>query len=251
MRLAVSPLLLATVLLAGCASSADKDFKRNVAEANFKLGIGYMQSGHLEVAAEKLLKALQYDDDYPEAHNALGVLYEEMREYSPATDHYQRAISLKPDYTLAKLNYARLLCTGEPVRTAEGEAEFRRIAADPANAGATAADAYAGLASCALKRDDLEQAEAALRQSLDSDPSNASALYDLAQLNQRRGNTLQGRAFLQRFHSRSRATAQSLWLGILIESSPQGDAQLRQQYANTLATQYPNSDEARRLKQPQ
>ena len=58
MRLAVSPLLLATVLLAGCASSADKDFKRNVAEANFKLGIGYMQSGHLEVAAEKLLKAL-------------------------------------------------------------------------------------------------------------------------------------------------------------------------------------------------
>ena len=103
MRRTAKPTTLLLALLLGACASSERQFQDNAAEANFKLGIGYMQSGHLEVAAEKLLKALQYDDDYPEAHNALGVLYEEMREYSPATDHYQRAISLKPDYTLANL----------------------------------------------------------------------------------------------------------------------------------------------------
>ena len=66
------PALSLTLLLAACAT--DKDFNKDVAEANFKLGIGYMQSGHFEVATEKLLKSLQFDDDNAEAHNALACL---------------------------------------------------------------------------------------------------------------------------------------------------------------------------------
>ena len=138
------PALSLALLLAACAT--EKDFNKSVAEANFKLGIGYMQSGHFEVATEKLLKSLQFDDTNPEAHNALAVLYEEIREYGPAETHYKRAIELKSDYTLAKINYARLLCNHPPTRIAEGEAQFQAIAADPANAGVTAADAYVGLA---------------------------------------------------------------------------------------------------------
>ena len=68
--------LFLTLLVAACASTQEREFNDNVAEANFKLGIGYMQSGHFEVATEKLLKALQFKDNYPEAHNAIAVLYE-------------------------------------------------------------------------------------------------------------------------------------------------------------------------------
>lgn len=243
--------LLLALWLAACASTDEKNFRKDVAEANFKLGIGYMQSGHLDVATEKLLKALQYDDDYPEAHNAIAVLYEEIREYNPAEHHYKRAIELKSDYTLAKLNYARFLCIREPTRAAEGESEFQRIAGDPVNAGATAAEAYVGLALCARKREDSGQAETWLRKALESNPNNTTALFELAQISQIQNKTLQGRAFLQRYHAQTRPAPQSLWLGILIESAQDGDPQLRREYATLLLSQFPNSDEARRLKKPE
>lgn len=247
-RLAKLAILTLALLLGACASS-ERDFKDNVAEANFKLGIGYMQSGHYEVAAEKLLKSLQFDENSPEAHNAIAILYEEMREYGPAETHFKRAIELKPDYTLTKLNYARFLCTREPVRTAEGEAELQKVAADPANAGATAADAYAGLATCARKRNDSAQAETWLRKALELNPNNTSALLDLAELSQNQGKTLQARAFLQRYHAQTRPTPQSLWLGIAVEQASDGDPQLRREYGVLLLSQFPNSDQARRLKQ--
>lgn len=252
MRPPLEPTVLSlTLLLAACASTRDSEFKENVSEANFKLGVGYMQSGHLDVATEKLLKALQYNDNYPEAHNAIAVLYEELREYGPAETHFKRAIELKPDYTLARLNHARLLCTREPVRTAEGESEFQKIAADQANAGATAADAYAGLGLCARRRNDPAQAETWLRKALEQNPNNTTALYEMAELSQTQGKALQGRAFLQRYHAQTRPTPQSLWLGVTIESSPDGDPLLRREYGVVLTSQFPNSDEARRLKQPQ
>ena len=243
--------LFLALLLGACASTKEQEFNDNVAEANFKLGIGYMQSGHFEVATEKLLKALQFKDNYPEAHNAIGVLYEEIREYGPAESHYKRAIDLKPDYTLTRLNYARFLCLREPVRTAEGESEFQRIIADPANAGASASDGYTGLALCARQRNDPAQAETWLRQALEINPNNTSALFEMARLSQTQGKTLQARAFLQRYHSQSRPTLQSLWLGITIESSQEGDPLLHRDYKAVLVAQFPNSDEARRLKQPE
>lgn len=253
MRLSTHPslTLAATLLLAACAGTQERAFNENVAEANFKLGVGYMQSGHFEVATEKLLKALQFKDNYPEAHNAIAVLYEEIREYGPAGNHYKKAIDLKPDYTLARLNYARFLCLREPVRTAEGESEFQSIIADPVNAGANASEAYAGLALCARQRNDPVQAETWLRQALELNPNNASALFELARLSQTQGKTLQARAFLQRYHSQSRPTLQSLWLGVTIESSQDGDPLLHRDYKAALIAQFPNSDEARRLKQPE
>lgn len=249
MRLSAPSTTLSLALLLGaCASSPEQDYNRSVADANFKLGIGYMQSGRLEVAAEKLLKALQFDENSPETHNAIAVLYEDMREYSPAETHYKRAIELKPDYTLAKLNYARFLCTREPVRTAEGESELQRIANDPVNAGANAADAYAILGVCARKRDDPAQAETWLRKALELNPDNSSALLNMAELSQKQGNTLPARAFLQRYHAKNRPTPQSLWLGMLIEQASDGDPQLRREYGVALLSRFPDSDETRRLK---
>ncbi len=250
MRLSISFVILLTpLLLTACLNTKEEEAKEKVAQANFKLGISYMQSGHLEVASEKLLKALQFKEDFPEAHNAIAVLYEEMREYNPAVTHFQRAIELKPNYTLARLNYARLLCTQEPLQLDQGEATFRQIVEDPKNAGATAADGYVGLATCAIKRDDSNQVEHYLRQALKSDSKNTNALFELAALSQRQGKTLQSRAFLQRYHARSRPTPQSLWLGILIERSSEGDRILYQRYISLLTSQYPNSNETRRLKQ--
>lgn len=236
--------------LAACANTQDEDLRKSAAEANFKLGIGYMQSGHFNVALEKLLKSLQFDDDNPETHNAVALIYEEIREYGPAEAHYKRAIELKPDYTAAKINLAYFKCTREPLRITEAESEFQQIANDPANAGINAAEAYAGMATCAQKANDLAQAETWARKALDGNPNNIRALYELAQLSQNQGKTLQARAFLQRYHAQTRPTLQSLALGVAIESAKDGDPQLRREYTTVLLSQFPNSDEARRLKNP-
>ncbi|MFO1372097.1 MAG: type IV pilus biogenesis/stability protein PilW [Candidatus Competibacteraceae bacterium] len=233
--------------LAACANT-EKATSEGVAEANFKLGIGYMQSGHLDVALEKLNKALQHNDNYPDAHNAIAVLYEEIREYGPAETHFKRALELKSDFTLAKLNYARFLCARDPARIPEGEGEFQKIAADPANAGATAADAYTGLAICANKRADSAQAEVYLRKALESNPNATGALYEMATLSQQQGKTLPARAFLQRYHAQTPPTPQSLWLGVEIEKAKDGNSQMRHEYSQFLLSKFPNSDEARRLK---
>ena len=121
MRLsAKSTTLLLALLLGACAGSQERDFKENVAEANFKLGIGYMQSGHYEVAAEKLLKSLQFDENSPEAHNAIAILYEEMREYGPAETHFKRAIDAAPTEPSYLVNYGLLLAQqGDSLRAAE------------------------------------------------------------------------------------------------------------------------------------
>jgi type IV pilus assembly protein PilF len=244
-------LLSLALWLTACANTQEREMMKSAAEANFKLGIGYMQSGRLDVATEKLLKSLQFDDENPEAHNALAVLYEEIREYGPAEIHYKRAIDLKPDYTLAKLNYARLLCTHQPARIAEGEGDLQKIATDSVNTGATAADAYVGLARCTRQRSDPAQTETWLRKALESNSSNTTALYELAQISQSQNKTLSARAFLQRYHAQIRPTAQSLALGILIESASDGDPQLRQEYAKLLRSQFPNTDETRRLNKPE
>lgn len=244
----IMSLLILSLLLTACATATkDEEFKESVSEANFKLGVGYMRSGHLDVATEKLLKAVQYNENYPEAHNALGVLYEELREYGPSENHYKRAIELKSDYTLAKLNLARLLCSHEPIRADEAEAVFKQIIADPANAGSTAAAAEAGLGLCARKRGDTAQAETLLRKALDQDPNNTTALYQMAEISQNQNKTLQGRAFLQRYHSQTSPTPRSLWLGYLMESSSDGDPLLRREYASVLSSTFPNSEEAQRL----
>ncbi|HOB61010.1 MAG TPA: tetratricopeptide repeat protein [Candidatus Competibacteraceae bacterium] len=242
--------LAAALWLAGCASTGDEDLRKNAAEANFKLGIGYMQSGHFNVALEKLLKSLQYDENNPETHNAVALIYEEIREYGPAEAHYKRAIELRPDYTAAKINLAYFKCTREPLRLSEGESEFQQIAADPANAGANASEAYAGLATCAQKGNDPTQAETWARKAIEGNPNNIRALFALAQLSQSQGKTLQARAFLQRYHAQTRPTLQSLALGVAIESSKDGDTQLLREYTLLLKSQFPNSDEARRLKNP-
>lgn len=247
MRPLIPPLLFSLMLLAACANTKDEEFKGNVAEANFKLGVGYLQSGRLDIATEKLLKAIQYNDNYPEAHNALGVIYEELREYGPAETHYKRAAELKSDYTLARINHARLICMRDPARIAEGESEFQRIVENPAHAGATAADAYAGLGLCARRRGDIDQAETWLRKALEQNPNNSTALYEMAEVSQAQKKTLQGRAFLQRYHSQTRPTPQSLWLGFSMESAADGDSLMRREYSTLLLSHFPNSEEAQRL----
>jgi adenylate cyclase len=93
-------------------------------------------------------KALQIDDDLPEAHNALGeVLLEYYIDLQRAGEEFQRAIQLNPNYSDARQNYSNgpLLATGQfEAAISEGK---RAIELDPLSLFASACLAWDYLAA--------------------------------------------------------------------------------------------------------
>ncbi|MCW5569202.1 MAG: tetratricopeptide repeat protein, partial [Dokdonella sp.] len=95
---------LLALAIAGCASSGggsrpssvvDAPAKSNpddprtkAAKENTELGLGYMRQGKLEIALEKLNKALSADPRYTDAHTVIAVLYEQIGDRAKAEEHY-------------------------------------------------------------------------------------------------------------------------------------------------------------------
>jgi tetratricopeptide (TPR) repeat protein len=71
-----------------------------------------LEQGKLDEAITCLTKALQERDDWPEMHkmyNGLGWAYEQKGNLTLAKINYRKALSIKPDYELARNNLASVL----------------------------------------------------------------------------------------------------------------------------------------------
>jgi type IV pilus assembly protein PilF len=249
LRGALAAMLLATVLLAGCAStpgsdSPEENDRRRAAELNTQLGREYMTRGQYEIAMEKLKRAVASDDDYAPAHTMLAVLYETLGEDQNAGRHFEAAVRAAPDNGDVNNNYGAFLCrTGKPERV---DRYFLAALEDPFYQTPQVAMANAG--SCAVQRGDFQQGETYLRQSLAYDPNFPDALFSLAALNYEQGELMRARAFLQRYDGVAEMSAESLLLGYRIETglnNPEG----ARSYQLELMQQFPNAPEAAELQQ--
>ena len=224
-------LLLAAIIMAGCAALAPtpEEPAEDPADINLQLGIAYMQSGRFELAREKLEKALEYNASLPEAHNALGVMYEVTNDGQQAEKHFRQAVELKADYTLARMNYARLLCASG--RAQLGEQEFL-IAATDTELGAQDI-AYTGAGVCARAQGDLTLAENHFRNALQANPFATGTLLEMATLSYDRNQYNEARSYLLRYHKQAGYNPASLNLAIKIEEAL-GDKKQRDEYRRLL-----------------
>ena len=94
----------------------------------------------------------------------------------------------------------------------------------------------------------MDKAEKYLRQSLEYDAKFPDALLTMASVKYRIGDNFRARAFLQRYEGAAPETAQSLELGSLIETGMK-NAQGAQNYIDRLITTFPNSIQAKRLRE--
>lgn len=78
-------------------------------EMYYSLGQEYMQKKNYELAVLSFSKAVEQNPNWAEAHNALGEAYYFLFKYNEALKEFDRAIELKSDYTLAKINRNRTL----------------------------------------------------------------------------------------------------------------------------------------------
>lgn len=238
---------LAGLLLAGCGAPGSSPVKRDsvrsqqaeAARVHTELGQKYLQQGKTEVALEKLLKALQFDPNYVDAHTVIAVLYESINDLPKAEEHYKRAVQLKPKGGAENNNYGRFLC--EHGRYEEAQGYFDKALADPFYA--TPALAMSNAGACLMRAGKAEPAEKLLRQSLALNPDDATALLALGSALYAKGEYLNARAFLQRYEAVGAAQPASLLLGRNIELRL-GNAAGASEYSRKLLRSFPQSPEA-------
>ncbi len=216
-----------------------------IAVANLKLGIGYLQEGFYEKALEKLTRAREARPDYPPIYNALGVLHQRLGSYDVAEDNFKMAIKLNPEDSSTLNNYGLLLCQTQ--RYEEADELFLRAVNNPLYA--TPELAYNNAGTCALNNGQIELAENYFNEALKRNSGVGSALIQMSEISYNRGNYLPARGYLSRYLASNRHTSKSLWLGIRIEREL-GDKNAVSSYALLLRNQFTNSEEAQLLGSP-
>lgn len=244
-KLALALLILALGLNAcGAAPTKGKagDKARSAAEVHVALGQRYMQQGKLEIALEKLQKALKFDASYVDAHTVIAVLYERINDPRKAAEHYKRAVELAPRNGATNNNYGAFLCrTG---KLEEAQQRFAAAVADPFYK--TPDIAYTNAGTCLVQADKPDRAEQDFRKALETNPNNGEALFHLAGILFKKNDFLRARAFLQRFDALGVANPDALLLGHGIETSL-GNTREANEYARRLRSEFPDSPQLQKL----
>lgn len=237
------------LVLAGCAgggggyagpSNATK--AHEAASLQVQMAQAYLQKGNLEVARDKLKRALEIDPYSPDAHAVTGMLNDTIGDTVQAELHFRRAVELMPKDGGMNNNYASFLC--RQGRYPEAEVLFQRAIADPYYKTPEVALSNAGV--CAEESGQLDQAEAYLRRALDRSPDYAAALAPMARVLFARGDHLRARAFVQRSDAVLPPAADMLLLGMQVEQAL-GDQQSAEEYKKRLLSAFPRSKEAQSL----
>nr|BAH89628.1 TPR repeat protein [uncultured bacterium]BAH90126.1 TPR repeat protein [uncultured bacterium]BAH90526.1 TPR repeat protein [uncultured bacterium] len=266
------PILVAALMLAGCASqprepllrdaaggqlaqvdmavcsqvAADPERKlskkERLAELRMALGAGYMRKGALDVALQELEKSLELNPRSAEAHATMALLMLSLDKPVQAGEHYARALQLAPSDPEIRNNYGVYLCNQGRAR--EADAQFRCAIANPLYR--TPAMAYTNAAECALRHGDPSRAEVDLQTAAQLDPSYAAASLLLADLSMDRGDAGVARRHLNRYMRHAGQTPAGLALGIRVETAL-GDLDRAASYRLLLKNRFPDSREAQEL----
>lgn len=232
-------LILLLGLLQACVTVDPSKGKNLKASAvNVQLGIGYLQQNKLDLASEKLTKALSQDPNSASAHNAYAILQERLLQTKKAEYHYKKATTLDPLNSQANNNYGAFLCRNN--RELESEEYFLAALDNPLYS--TPEYAYTNAAICLLQVDRIEPARQYLRKAIAAKSDFGPALLAMGDVLFTLGDHANARRYLEAYHKGSKPSARSLWLAIRNELELGGTgsgtidrlaAQLEQDFADS------------------
>lgn len=177
------PLLLPLVLVLGCAAAcAGRAAVHPRAAEEVRRGYAYLEAADPERATVAFSHALEFDPDFPEALNGLGIVARREGELDDARWRFERAVRLAPDFAEGHANLGEtLLAAGREEAGADALRAALRIDPD-------LADARQNLARALLRRG-LDAPDRAARWAearreylhlLEAAPDRAAAHHDLA-----------------------------------------------------------------------
>lgn len=237
------------VAVSACVSTTTGPVKTKpneaaAAEQYYQLGARYYRNGNYDLARDRLTRAIEFNPRMAIAHSTLALTYEQLDIPRLAAEHYAKAVRYEPRNIDVRNTYAVFLCRqGE---FDEAQEQFDRLARIPENDNPQVPLTNAGV--CMLQKPDFELAEDYFRQALDRKPDSPEALLQMVLLKRRTGDGLSARAFLQRFMAVQPLTPSLLLLGVQIEEE-MGNDSARLDYLNQLFEKFPDSEEAKRLRE--
>ncbi len=207
--------LIALVLVAGILQACvvvDTGPTRNekASAINVQLGIGYLQQNNLEIASEKLNKALRQNPKSAPAHNAYAILQDRLKQIDVAEYHYKKATELDRKNSQAANNYGTFLCRNG--RELESEHYFLQALKNPLYK--TPEFAYTNAAICMLKANKNDVAKEYLVKAIAAKSDFAPALLAMGDVLFAKAEYARAKPFLEHYHLVARATSKSLWLAI-------------------------------------
>lgn len=97
-----------------------------LAEAHHKLGIAWEAKGQLEKAKSEMLQSLAIRPNSPEVLNNLGTVHVKLGENAAALGMFEKAVTLRPNYAVARYNLAEAY---EPTNPKRALAEYETFLA--------------------------------------------------------------------------------------------------------------------------
>ena len=242
--------ILAAGTLVGCVSSdGSKALKRedptdSAAKTNIQLGIAYLQQGNYTVAREKLERSLKQNRKDPDVHTSLGLLYDRTGEPKLADKHYQEALKLAPNSPDISNNYAIYLC--KRGRVDDGVERFAAVAANRYYRTPEVALTNAGVCLRNAKR--LDEAQARFIGAIKARPDYSEATVQLATLHVERGQLPEARKVVDTYLGAFRPKPDVLYTAVTVARASK-DKMSEEKYSRTLRLEFPDSAQARALKQ--
>lgn len=235
-RLLVAGLL--AVLCACAGNGGEQSDRLEASRINTQLGIDYARQNKLDVAKDKLERAIVQDAGNATAHAALAFVYQQRGDLPLAERHYRRALSLNRADSSVRNNFGVFLCGRG--KLAEGEEYLLEAARDRQYPTPEAAWTNAGV--CVLGAD-ADKAEQYFREALRVNPKFPDALAQMVAISVRQQDYLRARAFVQRCEQAGRVSPQVLLLAARAEVAL-GDRLAAHKYHSRLKREYPEAPEA-------
>ncbi len=208
-------LLLILSLVTVCAQGARPPRERGsgAALANTNLGAGYLRQGRLDLAVERLQRAIKQAPRLADAHSYLAIAYDQLGMLDEAEMHYKRATQLEPNNSGAANTYAVFLCRQN--RWPDAEPFFKHATENPTYSTPEVAFTNAGV--CARNAGAIDKATDYFRSALARNPTFPDALSNMMEIAYDTGNFMQARAFVQRYLDSSMPTAPVLLMCVNVE----------------------------------
>ena len=235
-------------LVAACASNGRpiSDRSKEAAVANMNLGAGYLRQGRVDLAIERLERALKQNPRLADAHSTIAIAYDQAGMPEEAEAHYRRATQLEPDNAAAANSYAVFLCLHD--RWRDAEPYFERAVDNRSYTTPEVALTNAGV--CARNAGAKDKAAEYFRSALMRNPTFPDALYNMMDMSYQEKDFLQARAFVQRFLESQKPTAGVLLICFNVERELK-NAEAADRCAKQIRTDFQGSPELAKLEEQQ
>lgn len=224
------------------ANPNEETLAQKIARVHTQLAAGYYARSQQNVALEELNEALKVEPKYAPAHNVLGLVYMELKEYGKAEQAFKKAIELAPQDPEIRNNFGWYLCVKGQTKLAIEQ--FNLAARHPLYRTPEVALVNAG--QCSARAGEAKEAESYYRQALALQPNAILASFGLADIAFKRGNFGEARDHMKNVMRAPNPPASALLIGACAEKKL-GDRVAELSYTQQLRNRYPDSKELKDL----